>query len=199
VCVAAVAVGLQGVPVSAQEVEGPPSRERPKVEPGKPLDPSIDLGQRALPVPEVPPSEPTKADFEGAPRPIDVRPFAGDVEPRPAWAASLRKPDGGSAGPQARGVGNLLKDVPVDRKAAKVGDRLVDRNGKEVLTDEIKAAYKLPGASLNVGRGKLLGPKEAKQQDKLRVADGAKEVQSVVADEDLSVELPELRGPASKT
>ncbi len=137
------------------------------------------------------PSQPVAADHSGSPRPIDTRPFVGDVDPRPAWAAGLLQPDGAVAEPLAVGAGNQLKDVPQTRKEAKIGDRVIDRGRPDVLSADVKAGYRIEGvqASKSVGGA----------NDKLKVGDGPKGEEFAVPDDDLSVEIPELRTGSSKT
>ena len=85
------------LPTTPEEAQGEKWR-------GKPLDPSNGFGAKESPILVVPPSQPVAADHSGSPRPIDRRPFVGDIDPRPAWAAGLLQPDGAVAEPLAVGA-----------------------------------------------------------------------------------------------
>jgi RHS repeat-associated protein len=163
---------------------------------GKPIDVANGLGTKEVPIVDEPPSQPTPADHSGSPRRIDQRPFVNDTDPRPPWVSSLVQPDGGSAEPLDPGAGDLLKQVPQVRKATKIGDRVVDRDKAALLTAEVKAAYEIPGQS---EKSKAAPKRDKSNDDKLKVGDEPKDVEVPVADDELSVEIPELRTASTKT
>ncbi len=136
--------------------------------------------------------------FEQSPRALDRRPSLNDNEPRPAWASGLQKPDG-SIGERVDLVREARnKDLPkssVAPKGAKIGERPIDRTRADVLTPAVSTAYKLPGAG-------------SKRQTETRSGNGPQSVldqkvgpvtdDRAVSDDDLSVEIEELRTESSK-
>ncbi len=140
-----------------------------------------------------PPTFAPGGDHTQEPRPIDRRPDLNDVNPRPAWASGLLKPDGSTAertDPVADKRRGTEPKVPY-KPTAKNGSRVIDRGRSDVLTPEVQSAYGLPGA------GAKKQPPQAKRGRDLEPGPTADE--RAVADEDLSIELPELRTVSSKT